>query len=115
MQYMGGKSRIAQSIADIISMTGGGRNMRYQGGKSRIAQDIASVISVRGGIALSAFSAAVAPLKAKCRAFPARSSMTATNTSLHCFKVCSAAMSCQNPSRLNNTDISENTKTMILH
>jgi len=44
---MGGKSRIAQSIADIISMTGG--NMRYQGGKSRIAQDIASVISVRGG------------------------------------------------------------------
>ena len=48
MQYMGGKSRIAQSIADIISMTGGG-NMRYQGGKSRIAQDIASVISVRGG------------------------------------------------------------------
>ena len=46
---MGGKSRIAQSIADIISMTGGGRNMRYQGGKSRIAQDIASVISVRGG------------------------------------------------------------------
>jgi len=45
---MGGKSRIAQSIADIISMTGGG-NMRYQGGKSRIAQDIASVISVRGG------------------------------------------------------------------
>lgn len=48
MQYMGGKSRIAQSIADIISITGGG-NMRYQGGKSRIAQDIASVISVRGG------------------------------------------------------------------
>lgn len=48
MQYMGGKSRIAQSIADIISMTGGG-SMRYQGGKSRIAQDIASVISVRGG------------------------------------------------------------------
>lgn len=48
MQYMGGKSRVAQSIADIISMTGGG-NMRYQGGKSRIAQDIASVISVRGG------------------------------------------------------------------
>jgi len=48
VQYMGGKSRIAQSIADIISMTGGG-NMRYQGGKSRIAQDIASVISVRGG------------------------------------------------------------------
>lgn len=48
MQYMGGKSRIAQSIADIISMTGGD-NMRYQGGKSRIAQDIASVISVRGG------------------------------------------------------------------
>lgn len=48
MQYMGGKSRIAQSIADIISMTGGG-NTRYQGGKSRIAQDIASVISVRGG------------------------------------------------------------------
>lgn len=48
MQYMGGKSRIAQSIADIISMTGGG-NMRYQGGKSRIAQNIASVISVRGG------------------------------------------------------------------
>lgn len=48
MQYMGGKSRIAQSIADIISMTGGG-NMRYQGGKSRIAQDIASAISVRGG------------------------------------------------------------------
>lgn len=48
MQYMGGKSRIAQSIADTISMTGGS-NMRYQGGKSRIAQDIASVISVRGG------------------------------------------------------------------
>ena len=48
MQYMGGKSRIAQSIADIISMTGGD-NMRYQGGKSRIAQDIASAISVRGG------------------------------------------------------------------
>lgn len=48
MQYMGGKSRVAQSIADIISMTGGG-SMRYQGGKSRIAQDIASVISVRGG------------------------------------------------------------------
>ena len=54
MQYMGGKSRIAQSIADIISMTGG-RNMRYQGGKSRIAQDIASVISVRGGLLCQPF------------------------------------------------------------
>ena len=53
MQYMGGKSRIAQSIADIISMTGG--NMRYQGGKSRIAQDIASVISVGGDCFVSLF------------------------------------------------------------
>lgn len=54
MQYMGGKSRIAQSIADIISMTGGG-SMRYKGGKSRIAQDIASVISVGGDCFVSLF------------------------------------------------------------
>lgn len=48
MQYMGGKSRIATAIADIISK-GGSTHMRYQGGKSRIASPIADVITQRGG------------------------------------------------------------------
>lgn len=49
MQYQGGKSRIARSIADIISLTGGENPMRYQGGKSRISAQIARLISARGG------------------------------------------------------------------
>lgn len=51
MQYMGGKSRIASQIAEVITNTvkGGGQSMRYQGGKSRIARPIAETISRRGG------------------------------------------------------------------
>lgn len=69
MQYMGGKSRIARSIAEIINtaLNGGGiAQMRYQGGKSRIATPLAQILnSAGGGLALLAFSAVAAPLKAK--------------------------------------------------
>lgn len=68
MQYMGGKSRIARSIAEIINtaLNGGGiAQMRYQGGKSRIATPLAQILNSAGGLALLAFSAVVAPLKAK--------------------------------------------------
>ena len=51
MQYMGGKSRIARYIAEIINNTlnGGGRSMRYQGGKSRIATPLAQILNATGG------------------------------------------------------------------
>lgn len=67
MQYMGGKSRIARYIAEIINNTlnGGERSMRYQGGKSRIATPLAQILNATGGLALLAFSVVAAPLKAK--------------------------------------------------
>lgn len=67
MQYMGGKSRIARSIAEIINtaLNGGIAQMRYQGGKSRIATPLAQILNSAGGLALLAFSVVVAPLKAK--------------------------------------------------
>ena len=73
MQYMGGKSRIARYIAEIINNTlnGGERSMRYQGGKSRIATPLAQILNSTGGLALLAFSVAVAPLKAKLPAMTA--------------------------------------------
>ena len=73
MQYMGGKSRIARYIAEIINNTlnGGERSMRYQGGKSRIATPLAQILNATGGLALLAFSVAVAPLKAKLPAMTA--------------------------------------------
>lgn len=52
MQYMGGKSRIARSIAEIINtaLNGGGiAQMRYQGGKSRIATPLAQILNSAGG------------------------------------------------------------------
>lgn len=53
MQYMGGKSRIARYIAEIINNTlnggGGERSMRYQGGKSRIATPLAQILNTTGG------------------------------------------------------------------
>lgn len=56
MQYQGGKSRIARSIAEIISLTGGENLMRYQGGKSRIATPIAQTIfELRGDCFVSLF------------------------------------------------------------
>ena len=74
MQYMGGKSRIARYIAEIINtalMGGGIAQMRYQGGKSRIATPLAQILNSTGGLALLAFSVAVAPLKAKLLAMTA--------------------------------------------
>ena len=68
MQYMGGKSRIARYIAEIINNTlngGGERSMRYQGGKSRIATPLVQILNATGGLALLAFSVVAAPLKAK--------------------------------------------------
>lgn len=73
MQYMGGKSRIARYIAEIINNTlnGGERSMRYQGGKSRIATPLAHILNATGGLALLAFSVVAAPLKAKLPAMTA--------------------------------------------
>lgn len=73
MQYMGGKSRIARYIAEIINNTlnGGERSMRYQGGKSRIATPLAQILNATGGLALLAFSVVAAPLKAKLTAMTA--------------------------------------------
>ena len=73
MQYMGGKSRIARPIAEIINtaLTGGGRSVRYQGGKSRIATPLAQILNATGGLALLAFSVVAAPLKAKLLAMTA--------------------------------------------
>lgn len=74
MQYMGGKSRIARYIAEIINNTlngGGERSMRYQGGKSRIATPLAQILNTTGGLALLAFSVVAAPLKAKLPAMTA--------------------------------------------
>ena len=45
--------------------------MRYQGGKSRIATPLAQILNATGGLALLAFSVAVAPLKAKLPAMTA--------------------------------------------
>lgn len=47
---------------------------------------------------MSAYFAAVAPWKAKCRAFPAKSSMTGTNTSLQCSKAFNKAITCRSTS-----------------
>lgn len=73
MQYMGGKSRIARYITEIINNTlnGGERSMRYQGGKSRIATPLAQILNATGGLALLAFSVVAAPLKAKLPAMTA--------------------------------------------
>ncbi len=73
MQYMGGKSRIARPIAEIINtaLTGGIAQMRYQGGKSRIATPLAQTLNSTGGLALLAFSVVAAPLKAKLPAMTA--------------------------------------------
>lgn len=74
MQYMGGKSRIARYIAEIINNTLNGgveRSMRYQGGKSRIATPLAQILNATGGLALLAFSVVAAPLKAKLPAMTA--------------------------------------------
>lgn len=73
MQYMGGKSRIARYIAEIINNTlnGGERSMRYQGGKSRIATPLAQILNATGGLALLAFSVVAALLKAKLPAMTA--------------------------------------------
>lgn len=73
MQYMGGKSRIARYIAEIINNTlnGGERSMRYQGGKSRIATPLAQILNATGGLALLAFSVVAAPLKARLPAMTA--------------------------------------------
>lgn len=74
MQYMGGKSRIARYIAEIINNTlngGGEHSMRYQGGKSRMATPLAQILSATGGLALLAFSVVAAPLKAKLPAMTA--------------------------------------------
>lgn len=87
-------------------------SMRYQGGKSRIAKPIAQIImqAAGGGIALSAYFAAVAPWKAKCRAFPANSSMTGTNTSLQCSKAFNKAITCRSTSLRSSTDTYGKTK-----
>ena len=81
MQYMGGKSRIARYIAEIINNTldgGGERSMRYQGGKSRIATPLAQILPpapppppTPAATALLSFSVVAAPLKAKVPAMTA--------------------------------------------
>lgn len=45
--------------------------MQYMGGKSRIATPLAQILNSTGGLALLAFSVAAAPLKAKLPAMPA--------------------------------------------
>lgn len=51
MRYQGGKSRIAQDIADIITLTfvkgGGHADMQYQGGKSRIASELSAILNTQ--------------------------------------------------------------------
>lgn len=97
MQYMGGKSRIARSIADIINeiprrkipdCPANSQDNHHGGGGGRDA--------------LLASFAAVALLKVRCRALPAKSSMTATNTSSLYSRVFKTAMSCRKASPQNS-------------
>lgn len=66
MQYMGGKSRIARSIAEIINEI---PRWKIKNCQTHCSDNHAGC---GGGIALSAYFAAVALWKAKCRAFPAK-------------------------------------------
>ena len=98
MQYMGGKSRIARQIAEFINeiprrkvqncQAPGPNNHDYGGG---------------GLTALLASFAAVVPWKARCRAFPARYSMTAINTSSLCSRASKTAITCRKASPRRNT------------
>ena len=89
MQYMGGKSRIARSIAEIINEI---PRRKIKNCQTHCSDNHAGC---GGGIALSAYFAAVVPWKARCKVFPANSSMTGTNTSLQCSKAFNKAITCR--------------------
>ena len=68
MQYMGGKSRIARSIAEIITNTlnGGGSVNEIPRRQEPHSNTVgADPLLPGGGIALLAFSVVAAPLRAK--------------------------------------------------
>lgn len=69
MQYMGGKSRIARSIAEIINTAlngGGDRTDEIPRRQEPYSNTFGADPQLcGGGLALLAFSVAVAPLKAK--------------------------------------------------
>ncbi len=67
MQYMGGKSRIARYIAEIINNTlnGGGAFNEIPRRQEPYSNTFGADPQRYGGLALSAFSVVAAPLKAK--------------------------------------------------
>lgn len=73
MQYMGGKSRIARPIAEIINATlnGGDRTNEIPRRQEPYSNTFGANPQLYGGLALSACSVAVAPLKAKLPAITA--------------------------------------------
>ena len=73
MQYMGGKSRIARPIAEIINtaLTGGDRTNEIPRRQEPYSNTFGADPQLYGGLALLAFSVAVAPLKAKLPAMTA--------------------------------------------
>lgn len=93
MQYMGGKSRIARQIAEFINEI-----PRRKVTDCQTPCPDNHACGGGGRTALSAYFAAVVPLRARCRAFPARYSMTATNTSLPCSRASKTDMSCRSVS-----------------
>ena len=74
MQYMGGKSRIARPIAEIINtaLTGGDRTNEIPRRQEPYSNTFgADPQRYGGGLALLAFSVVAAPLKAKLPAMTA--------------------------------------------
>ena len=67
MQYMGGKSRIARYIAEIINNTlnGGGAFNEIPRRQEPYSNTFGADPQRNGGLALLAFSVVAAPLKAK--------------------------------------------------
>ena len=73
MQYMGGKSRIARPIAEIINtaLTGGDRTNEIPRRQEPYSNTFGADPQRYGGLALLAFSVVAAPLKAKLPAMTA--------------------------------------------
>lgn len=73
MQYMGGKSRIARYIAEIINNTlnGGGAFNEIPRRQEPYSNTFGADPQRYGGLALLAFSVVAAPLKAKLPAMTA--------------------------------------------
>ena len=104
---MGGKSRIARQIAEFINEI-----PRRKVTDCQTPCPDNHACGGGGRTALSAYFAAVVPLRARCRAFPARYSMTATNTSLPCSRASKTDMSCRSVLPRRNTATYGTTKTM---